>query len=84
MCLKVKGLAFPCVYRRHQCLQLQTLFLLFKCVKSETKQSFVSRTNECASGWTLISSIGDVSLSIAILTAHYVAMVNLMSIKHDS
>ena len=69
-CLKLKGFAFPCVYGRHQCLQLQTLFLLFKCVTSETKQSFVSRTNECASGWTLISSIGDVSVIIAILTVH--------------
>ena len=39
-------------------------------VTSKTKQSFVSRTNECTSGWTLISSIGDVSVSIAILTVH--------------
>ena len=70
MCLKVKGFEFPCVKRRHQCLQLQTLFLLFKCVTSETEQSFVSRTNECASGWLLISSIGEVSVSITILTVH--------------
>ena len=31
------------LFRRHHCLQ--TLFLLFRFVKSEIKQSFVSRTN---------------------------------------
>ena len=77
MCLKVKGFAFPCVYRRHQRFTIKTLFLLFKCVTSETKQFFVSRTNECASGWTLISSIGDVSVSIAILSIHRSTIWNL-------
>ena len=49
---------------------IKNVVFAIKCVTSETKQSFVSRTNECASGWTLISSIGDVSVSIAILTVH--------------
>ena len=31
------------LFRKHHCLQ--TLFLLFRFVKSEIKQSFVSRTN---------------------------------------
>ena len=41
-----------------------TIFLPFKCVTSETKESFVSRTNALPVG-TLIS-IDDVSESIAI------------------
>ena len=48
--------------RRHHCLQ--TLFLLFKFVTSETKEYFVSRTNALLVG-TLIS-IGEVSVSITI------------------
>ena len=41
------------IYRRHCCLQ--TLFLLFKYVMSETKESCYK--NQCASAGTLISSI---------------------------
>ena len=47
--------------RRNHCLQ--TLFLLFKFKASETKDSFVSRTNALLVG---TFPIGDVSLSIAI------------------
>ena len=45
--------------RRHHCLQL--LFLFFKFVTSETKESFVT---EPMRFW--LASIGDVSVSIAI------------------
>ena len=53
--------------RRHHCLQ--TLFLLFKFVTSETKESFDTRTNAHLVG-TLIS-IGDIKVSITIVTPDY-------------
>ena len=49
---------------------IANIVFAIQMLTSETKQSFVSRTNECASVWTLISSIGDVSVIIAILTVH--------------
>ena len=48
--------------RKHRCLQ--TLFLVFKFVTKETRESFVTRTNALLVG-TFIS-IDDVSVSIAI------------------
>ena len=50
--------------RRNHCLEI--LFLLFKFVTSETKESFVTRTNGSLVG-ALISR-GEVSVSIAIVT----------------
>ena len=49
-----------------------TLFLLFKCVTRETRESFASRTYTLLAE-TLIS-IGDVSLSIAKASIHYVTV----------
>ena len=59
-------------YRRHHCLQ--TLFFLFKFVTSETKESFVTRTNASLVGGLI--SIGDVSVSIAIHVVPYFKTVN--------
>ena len=49
--------------RRHHCLQ--TLFFLFKFVTSETKESFVTRTNASLVG--ALISVGDVSVVIHVV-----------------
>ena len=53
---------------------MQTLFFLFKFVTSETKESFVTRTNASIVGGLI--SIGDVSVSIAIHVVPYFKTVN--------
>ena len=50
------------------------MFLLFKFVTSETKESFATRTNASLVG--ALISIGNVSVSIAIHVAPYFKTVN--------
>lgn len=62
-------------YKGHLRMNLEgnsTLFLLFKCVTRETGESFASRTYALLA--ETVISIGDVNLSIAKASMHYVTV----------